>query len=480
MVTGALKPQNAPVQDTQSSRAHWMCVRVGIEQTRASLEDLSLTGRDRMDRRAILLLAWIATALAVEESCVGRCENGFDSKKKCQCDSMCTFYGSCCFDYDTTCYHKITRGDTFHHLEYNVQVENTTTTTTAFPTTPFIPWMASTPGPISPSTPGPTSPSTQGPTTPFTQGPTTPFTSAPTIPPTPTTTPTPKPTDPDAVPCSGRPFDSFMQLKNGSIYAFRGDYVFELNEKAVVPGYPKLIKDVWGISGPIDASFTRINCQGKTYLFKGNKYWRFEDGILDDDYPREISVGFEKIPDDVDAAFALPATNHRGKEKVYFFRGDRYTDVYCSRWTDALDMLFQGGQGHGHSPHFISKDWVGIKPPVDAVMAGRLYVVPRRKGRRGGRGRGGRGQKRRQGRSLWDIFDLFDDDYDYAYDTVEIADYEAEARSQPVQNVYFFKRDKYYRVDLQTKRVDFANPPYPRSIAKYWLGCSREMVLAEK
>lgn len=28
--------------------------------------------------------------------------------------------------------------------------------------------------------------------------------------------------DPDAEVCSGRPFDSFMQLKNGSIYAFRG------------------------------------------------------------------------------------------------------------------------------------------------------------------------------------------------------------------------------------------------------------------
>lgn len=29
--------------------------------------------------------------------------------------------------------------------------------------------------------------------------------------------------DPDAVVCSGRPFDSFMQVKNGSIFAFRGE-----------------------------------------------------------------------------------------------------------------------------------------------------------------------------------------------------------------------------------------------------------------
>lgn len=40
-------------------------------------------------------------------------------------------------------------------------------------------------------------------------------------PPTITQGPTP-PVDTNAVPCSGRPFDAFLQLKNGSIYAFRG------------------------------------------------------------------------------------------------------------------------------------------------------------------------------------------------------------------------------------------------------------------
>lgn len=39
----------------------------------------------------------------------------------------------------------------------------------------------------------------------------------------PSTTGTTAAPDPDAVVCSGRPFDSFMQLKNGSIYAFRGE-----------------------------------------------------------------------------------------------------------------------------------------------------------------------------------------------------------------------------------------------------------------
>lgn len=43
----------------------------------------------------------------------------------------------------------------------------------------------------------------------------------------------------------------------------------------------------------------------------------------------------------------------------------------------------------------------------------------------------------------------------------------------------FFFTDMYYRVNLQTKRVDYANPPYPRPIGKYWLGC-KDMPGAEK
>ncbi|XP_028824929.1 vitronectin-like [Denticeps clupeoides] len=427
-----------------------------------------------------LLLLFLSHSYAADESCVGRCQNGFDPLRKCQCDNMCRYHGSCCIDFDTSCRHKVTRGDTFVDSE-DEQMSNINYTT--------LPPMTS-----------------RAPTTPV---------------PTTTQPPTPHP-DPDAVTCSGRPFDAFMQLKNGSIYAFRGEYFFELDDRSVKPGYPKLIKDVWGIAGPIDAAFTRINCQGKTYIFKGNKYWRFDDGILEEDYPRDISVGFNKIPDDVDAAFAIPAPGHHGKEKVYFFKGDqyyqyefqhqpsheecvrltksspsllfsRYTDMYCNDgWDSLFTLLFQGLEGHHKGPRFISKDWVGIKPPIDAAMVGRLYIsVPptsapaagkgRRKGWRKRKGR--RGQKSRRSRSLfWEDFFL---DYEERYDDarklsseLEYTDYElTQENSMPVQNVFFFKKDKYYRVDLQTKQIDYVTPPYPRPIAKYWLGCKD---LAEK
>lgn len=45
---------------------------------------------------------------------------------------------------------------------------------------------------------------------------------------TPVTEVTTETPDPDAEVCSERPFDSFMQLKNGSIYAFRGENYLHL------------------------------------------------------------------------------------------------------------------------------------------------------------------------------------------------------------------------------------------------------------
>uniref|UniRef100_A0A672JG77 Vitronectin a n=1 Tax=Salarias fasciatus TaxID=181472 RepID=A0A672JG77_SALFA len=414
--------------------------------------------------------------VSVVESCMNRCENGFDSEKQCQCDSMCKYYKSCCSDYEVTC----ARGDTFEFAEDDDEEQLTAPQTNA----------------------------AVGVTT------------------DPTTTTTGAP-DPDAQVCSGRPFDSFMQVKNGSMYAFRGEYFFELDQKSVLPGYPKLIKDVWGISGPIDAAFTRVNCQGKTYIFKGTKYWRFEDGVLDDDYPRDISVGFDRIPDHLDAAFALPASSHNGREKVYFFKGEQYytyeflhqpshgecikmsassPSALFRRYTDLNSVrLSPAVPQHHDNHHFINKDWKGLRAPVDAAMVGRMYVPMSRsaywnsmaeRGMAMGQEFAERGMdmglrlaerrmemEERLGRD-WDR--QWDQDWDQDrrrdgyrrnnnrgnYDSRDDRYWDYFQRSLPMQTVYFFKGDKYYRVDLRTKRVDPAVPSYPRSIARYWLGCS--------
>uniref|UniRef100_A0A8C2FQT3 Vitronectin a n=1 Tax=Cyprinus carpio TaxID=7962 RepID=A0A8C2FQT3_CYPCA len=441
--------------------------------------------------RLFLLLGLISFTYAAE-SCIERCENGFDATKSFQCDSMCTYYKSCCKDYESLCRIR-TRGDTFpSYPEDDYEEINNST---EVPIRSRSQHKILTPSPatfaeifslLTPASQVLDSMLNDNPSPEIATAanPTTHFRLASSIK-NPTTTP---PKDPDAEVCSGRPFDSFMQLKNGSLYAFRGQYFFELDEKSVLPGYPKLIEDLWGIKGPID--FTCINCQGKTYIFKGKKYWRFEDGI----------------PDHLDAAFAIPAHSHHGKEKVYFFKGDqyyhyefkhhpsheeciqmslrspsalfqRYTNIYYDRWVEHFNQLFGGGNtfleqlSHHNGHHFINKDWTGIKSPVDAVLVGRLYITPRWPSRR----------RQDRYRQDWDqqwgqqYTQQWDQRYGQPWDQHYGQQWDQWGfRCRQNRSPYWetmAERDMYYRVNLRTKRVDYANSPYPRPIGKYWLGC---------
>ncbi|XP_037664145.1 vitronectin isoform X2 [Choloepus didactylus] len=394
--------------------------------------------------RPLLLLVLLAPlVLADQESCKGRCTEGFNSERKCQCDELCSYYQSCCPDYTAECKPKVTRGDVFTlpEDEYGTYDDHEQPKNASVPEQPVSPDQ------LEGNTEQGEHVQTGGETL-------EPITSNQEIFETPA----------EEELCSGEPFDAFTDLKNGSLFAFRGKYCYELDEKAVRPGYPKLIQDVWGIEGPIDAAFTRINCQGKTYLFQGSQYWRFDDGVLDPGYPRNISEGFKGIPDDVDAAFALPAHSFRGQERVYFFKGGT------------------------RRPQLISKGWPGVPKQVDAAMAGHMYIsgLPTRSSRaqklksrsrsrkryHSRRGRGRSQTPRRPSRSFWlswfssEESGLGDDNYDHLG-----VDWLVPASCEPIQSVYFFSGDKYYRVNLRTRRVDTVDPPYPRPIAQYWLGC---------
>ncbi|KAF1609972.1 Vitronectin, partial [Eudyptes chrysolophus] len=430
-----------------------------------------------------LVLALLAVTRAAEDSCVGRCDDGFDAQHKCQCDTLCVYYQSCCSDYSTVCKAKVTRGDVFalpedDYLDYSFTVDfSTAEGTGAAPTelpTSLLPVQ-----PTWESKPGPEETLTEVP-----------------VEEVPSTTPdgfgTQDPMEEPEELCSRKPFDAFTDLKNGSLYAFRGKYFYELDETSVRPGYPKLISDVWGIEGPIDAAFTRINCQGKTYLFKGSQYWRFDDGALDPGYPRDISEGFEGIPNSIDAAFALPAHSYHGNERVYFFKDKYYwsydfahqpTQADCEKsspsavfnhyafmnrdsWEDVFQILFGSRMTGASSPRYISKDWRGVPSRLDAAMAGRIYVASQQPRRRKSR----RQRKRyKSHRSLnLGFWSWLQNDSDSA--GIE-SDWLSGSQCETLQSVYFFVGDKYYRVNLRTKRVDLVQPRYPRSIAQYWLDC---------
>lgn len=45
----------------------------------------------------------LCSLCALADSCEGRCDEGFNAMKKCQCDTLCNYYQSCCSDYSTVC-----------------------------------------------------------------------------------------------------------------------------------------------------------------------------------------------------------------------------------------------------------------------------------------------------------------------------------------------------------------------------------------
>ncbi|XP_059368528.1 proteoglycan 4b isoform X3 [Carassius carassius] len=130
--------------------------------------------------------------------------------------------------------------------------------------------------------------------------------------------------------CSGRPVSGLTTLRNGTIVVFRGHYFWTL-DKQRNPDSPQLITKVWGIPSPIDSVYTRCNCEGKTYFFKGKNYWRFENGMMDPGFPKSINQGFGQIGY-ITAALSIPEYRSR-KESVIFFRRGGMAQKYTYQVT---------------------------------------------------------------------------------------------------------------------------------------------------
>uniref|UniRef100_A0A3Q2FZL2 SMB domain-containing protein n=1 Tax=Cyprinodon variegatus TaxID=28743 RepID=A0A3Q2FZL2_CYPVA len=194
-----------------------------------------------------------------KHSCKGRCGENFKRGRRCTCDSDCFKFGQCCPDYKAHC-------EIF-------PLDDPSTNGDGDP--------EASPGPeiISGDGSNPNS---------------------------------------DSDLCSGRPVGGVTTLRNGTIVVFRGHYFWFLDRNRV-PSPPRGITEVWGVPSPIDTVFTRCNCQGKTYIFKVSKYWRFENDALDSGYPKAIKVGFDGLQGHITAALSVPQYLNR-KESVFFFK----------------------------------------------------------------------------------------------------------------------------------------------------------------
>ncbi|XP_041063740.1 proteoglycan 4b [Carcharodon carcharias] len=131
--------------------------------------------------------------------------------------------------------------------------------------------------------------------------------------------------------CNTRPSDAMTTLQNGTTYIFRGHLFWTMDQKRQALGNTGRISDVWGIPSPIDTVFTRCNCNGKTFFFKGEQYWRFQNGVMDRGYPQSIAIGFAGLNGKIRTALSVAAYKNR-PETVYFFKnGGRYQKYVYQR-----------------------------------------------------------------------------------------------------------------------------------------------------
>uniref|UniRef100_A0A8C4NDX7 SMB domain-containing protein n=1 Tax=Eptatretus burgeri TaxID=7764 RepID=A0A8C4NDX7_EPTBU len=387
-----------------------------------------------------------------QESCVNRCDSVFDPNLPCQCDAYCSVYGTCCQDYEKHCF-PVVRGDVPHfpygpeatimpslEPEEVGEIESEPVLgESAEPGPDLLPHIGrlgpdSHPGKNLPATvpiiplmeppePGLGQP-TYHPTRP------TVFTALPSNPPTiQSEIPEPSLTDSGPDLCSKEPFDAFLRTINGSVYAFRGQYFWEvIVGRPMRPGPARRVADVWNIPTPIGAAFARSPCD-QIYIFKDDNYWRFTDGSLDSGFPQKLSFGLKP-----DAAIITPASPGLRLQYALLFQDEkfwtfRFRQPYslraCPPWLRLASrsnhwlatfmhrvhpIFYRRLKKKQCSPNHVRSLWPDLPSHIDAAL---LWVQPSRS-----------------------------------------------ILSHVPGYIYFFSGSQYYKVDLWTRKVVSARPPF--------------------
>ncbi|XP_078595724.1 collagenase 3-like isoform X2 [Branchiostoma floridae x Branchiostoma japonicum] len=199
-------------------------------------------------------------------------------------------------------------------------------------------------------------------------------------------------------------------------------------------------------SGEKFDAFARL-ANGSVYAFRGRYFWRLNSAGADPGYPQLIGDVWEGLPaGGIDAALYWPPNR-----KIYFFKGGRY-------WR------FDGTSADSDYPRSV-RLWRTV-PNIDAALyfgefqdRARAYFF---KGDQYWRySEGPRTLDRGYPRAL-SLWRDFPDRLDAAIQWTNGLN-------------YIFKGDQYWRLDNGAVVTDGANPPYPRSVAKYWMGCFQYM-----
>ncbi|KFU89743.1 Proteoglycan 4, partial [Chaetura pelagica] len=231
----------------------------------------------------------------VAVSCKGRCFELFERGRECDCDADCERYGKCCPDYAAHCKEEVEN-------TYSVHWDSTTWASRPPALGYCNHWQHTERYPSSPHLES--KPEEQPSTETSVQD------------------------EKDL--CSGKPADGMVALPNGTLAVFRGEQAQPVPPAPPSPTNPRLIRDGWGIPSPIDAVFSRCNCDGKTFFIKGPLYWRFTNGVMDKGYPKPLANGFAGLSGKIVATLPVARYNSR-PESVYFLKKDGNMQQYVYR-----------------------------------------------------------------------------------------------------------------------------------------------------
>ncbi|XP_056309677.1 matrix metalloproteinase-25 [Danio aesculapii] len=150
--------------------------------------------------------------------------------------------------------------------------------------------------------------------------------------------------------------DAVYERRDGHIVFFIGNQYWVFRNTMALPGYPRQLSD-WGLctaaghfAESVEAVFVWPH-NGKTYVFSGEQYWRFDEAgaerKMEEGYPKPAAIwGMPSHPDDIIAFL---------DGETYFFKDSNY-------W-----ILQRGGLDYeSASPKSIATDWMKCDRHVSA------------------------------------------------------------------------------------------------------------------